>query len=228
MDSRNPLNPYSDSPSYSYLLHSQNFQYGSYPPSQNFGGGSEIPPFSSQAPDAPAEQECSQTSSTTVRDQQVHPEGSKAAKARKNNTQGLKSIDEIKTVMELKKEDLMRKEKLSKLAILDTLLAKPGPLSEAEEVYLKMGRYSYSQPSSSSEYGGEYSNNNASEYSETEDLIRRDQEELSLKYDEKVLRLEQLVCDLAEKKSSFINGFEVFIGVMLIVLVLLGVVIVFK
>ncbi|KAF3568371.1 hypothetical protein DY000_02013138 [Brassica cretica] len=57
MDSRNPSNPYSDSPSYSHLLHSQNFQYGSYPPSQNFGRGSEIPPFSSQAPEAPAQRE---------------------------------------------------------------------------------------------------------------------------------------------------------------------------
>ncbi|KAF2615120.1 hypothetical protein F2Q70_00009567 [Brassica cretica] len=81
-----------------------------------------------------AGEECSQTSSTTVGDQEVRPEGSKAAKARKSNSQGLKSIDEIKTVMELKKEDLMRKEKLSKLAILDILLAKPGTLSEAEEV----------------------------------------------------------------------------------------------
>ncbi|KAF3575928.1 hypothetical protein DY000_02029305 [Brassica cretica] len=93
MDSTNPLNPYSDSPSYSYLLHSQNFQYG-----------------------------------------KVRPEGSKAAKARRNNTQGIKSIAEYTTVMELKKEDLVMKERLSKLAILDTLLAKPGPLSEAEEV----------------------------------------------------------------------------------------------
>jgi len=64
----------------------------------------------------------------------VRPEGSKAAKARRNNTQGIKSIAEYTTVMELKKEDLMMKERLSKLAILDTLLAKPGPLSEAEEV----------------------------------------------------------------------------------------------
>ena len=40
-----------------------------------------------------------------------------------------------------------------------------------------MGIYSYSQPSDSAEYGGE-----TSEYSETEDLIRRDQEELSLQY----------------------------------------------
>ncbi|KAF2615121.1 hypothetical protein F2Q70_00009566 [Brassica cretica] len=40
-----------------------------------------------------------------------------------------------------------------------------------------MGRYSYSQPSCSSEYGGEYSTD-----SETEQLIRLDQEELNLKY----------------------------------------------
>ncbi|KAF3598509.1 hypothetical protein F2Q69_00032966 [Brassica cretica] len=34
---------------------------------------------------------------------------------------------------EMKKEDLERKERLSKLSILDTLLAKTKPLSEAEE-----------------------------------------------------------------------------------------------
>ena len=186
-----------------------------------------------------------------------------------------------------------------------------------------MGRYSYSQPSCSSGYGGEYSSNNASEFSETEDLIRLDQEELSLRYgdtapcpqqyppqpevefgfpqvcycggapqmatsytrldpgrryytcahvddgechvhkwwdvavmeemrardkhvlqleekvdclnlmsdydsDKRVRRLEQLVCDLAKKKSGFINGFEVCIGGMVVVLVLMGVVIAFK
>ncbi|WZZ09738.1 hypothetical protein YC2023_095659 [Brassica napus] len=138
-----PVNPYSDSPSYSYLLHSQDFQYGSFPSSQNFGRGSEIPPFSSQQPDAPASREDpprnagefgSQTSNTTVGDEEVRPEGSKAAKARKNNTQGIKSMADFTTVMELKKDDLLLKERLSKLAILDTLLAKPGPLSEPEEV----------------------------------------------------------------------------------------------
>nr|VDD56049.1 unnamed protein product [Brassica oleracea] len=40
-----------------------------------------------------------------------------------------------------------------------------------------MGRYSYSQPSQSEDMFG---NNSDSEYSETEDLIRRDQAELSL------------------------------------------------
>ena len=76
----------------------------------------------------------SQTSNTTVGDEEVRPEGSKAAKARKNNTQGIKSMADFTTVMELKKDDLLLKERLSKLAILDTLLAKPGPLSEPEEV----------------------------------------------------------------------------------------------
>ncbi|KAG2285542.1 hypothetical protein Bca52824_045146 [Brassica carinata] len=38
-----------------------------------------------------------------------------------------------------------------------------------------MGRYSYSQPSSSSNYGYDFG-----EESSTEDLIRRDQEELEL------------------------------------------------
>ncbi|CAF2103533.1 unnamed protein product [Brassica napus] len=119
----------------------------------------------------------SQTSNTTVGDEEVRPEGSKAAKARKNNTQGIKSMADFTTVMELKKDDLLLKERLSKLAILDTLLAKPGPLSEPEEVVKNKLLALYSQPSDSAEYGGE-----TSEYSETEDLIRRDQEELSLQY----------------------------------------------
>ena len=41
---------------------------------------------------------------------------------------------EIATVWEMKKDDLVRKERLSRLAILDTLLGKTQPLSEAEEV----------------------------------------------------------------------------------------------
>ena len=66
------------------------------------------------------------TSSTTVGDEEVRPEGVKAAKARRKVGQG-KSLADVTTVMEMK-------ERLSKLAILDTLLAKTGPLSEAEEI----------------------------------------------------------------------------------------------
>ncbi|XP_018477054.1 uncharacterized protein LOC108848238 [Raphanus sativus] len=52
MDSRNPLNPDSQSPSLVGLLNSQNFPYESYQDSVNFGA-SEIPPFSSQQTDTP-------------------------------------------------------------------------------------------------------------------------------------------------------------------------------
>ncbi|KAJ4893395.1 Uncharacterized protein Rs2_20189 [Raphanus sativus] len=64
---------------------------------------------------------------------QIRPEGIKAAKARRNNRQG-KAHADYKDIWEIKKEDLEKKEKLSKLAILDTLLNKKEPLSEAEEV----------------------------------------------------------------------------------------------
>ncbi|KAF3598510.1 hypothetical protein F2Q69_00032969 [Brassica cretica] len=67
------------------------------------------------------------------------PEGVKAAKARRNGGKG-KSVSDYVSVWEMKKEDwemkkedLERKERLSKLSILDTLLAKTEPLSEAEE-----------------------------------------------------------------------------------------------
>ncbi|KAF3599797.1 hypothetical protein F2Q69_00037056 [Brassica cretica] len=118
----------------------------------------------------------SQTSSTNAGDHEIRPEGVKAAKSKRNTAQG-KSLAEYTTIWEMKKEDLAMKEKLSKLAILDTLLAKKEPLSEAEEVKLNMGHdYSYSQPSESEDYGG---NSVDSGYSETEDLIRRDQAEIS-------------------------------------------------
>ncbi|XP_022563910.2 glutathione S-transferase T2-like [Brassica napus] len=77
--------------------------------------------------------ESSQTSHTNVGDNEVRPIGIKAAKAKRSNGQG-KSMAEYTTIWEMKKEDLAMKEKLSKLAILDTLLAKKEPLSEAEEV----------------------------------------------------------------------------------------------
>ncbi|XP_013601610.1 PREDICTED: uncharacterized protein LOC106309084 [Brassica oleracea var. oleracea] len=84
---------------------------------------------------------------------------------------------EYTTIWEMKKEDLAMKGKLSKLAILDTLLAKKGPLSEAEEVVkLSMGLdYNYTQPSDSDEYGGNTADNG---YNKTEDLIRQDQAEI--------------------------------------------------
>ena len=75
----------------------------------------------------------SQTSTTSVGEEEIRPKGVKAAKAKRSNAKG-KSVAEYTTVWEIRKEDLERKDKLSKLFILDTLLAKTEPLSEAEEV----------------------------------------------------------------------------------------------
>ncbi|XP_033141131.1 glutathione S-transferase T3-like [Brassica rapa] len=73
----------------------------------------------------------SQTETTGVGEEEIRPEGVKAAKAKRNGTG--KSVDYYTTVLELRKVDLDRKEKLQKLAILDTLLTRTQPLSEAEE-----------------------------------------------------------------------------------------------
>ena len=78
----------------------------------------------------------SQTSSAAVgevsSDSSMRPEGIKAAKPNRNIRKG-KAIEDYKTIMEGKMEELARKEKLSKLAILDTLLAKKDPPSLSEE-----------------------------------------------------------------------------------------------
>ena len=76
----------------------------------------------------------SQPSTPNVGVEEIHPEGVKAAKANRSAMGKGKSVADCTAVWELRKEDLERKEKLSKLAILDTLLARSGPLSEAEEV----------------------------------------------------------------------------------------------
>ncbi|CAG7894375.1 unnamed protein product, partial [Brassica rapa] len=68
----------------------------------------------------------SQTETTGVGEEEIRPEGVKAAKAKRNGTG--KSVDYYTTVLELRKVDLDRKEKLQKLAILDTLLTRTQPL----------------------------------------------------------------------------------------------------
>lgn len=75
----------------------------------------------------------SETSSPYVGDDEIRPEGIKGAKAKRNNAQG-QSLADYTAIWEMKKEDMANKEKLSKLAILETLLSKTEPLSEAEVV----------------------------------------------------------------------------------------------
>ncbi|KAL0795373.1 hypothetical protein Bca101_066750 [Brassica carinata] len=120
--------------------------------------------------------------SPNVSDEEIRPEGIKAAKARRNGGKGKAQVD-YERVWEIKKEDLEMKERLSKLAILDTLLQRKEPLSEAEEVVKNKLLELYTQPSQSDDYGV---NSDDSGYSETEELIRRDQAELSNKYPEPI------------------------------------------
>ena len=46
--------------------------------------------------------------------------------------------------------------------------------------------------------------------------------------EQKLVRLEQIVCDLAKKKSRFTHGFEFVVGVVVIVFVVIGLVLIFK
>lgn len=46
--------------------------------------------------------------------------------------------------------------------------------------------------------------------------------------EQKLVRLENLVCELGKKRSSYLIGFELFVGLLITVLVFLGVVICFK
>ncbi|WZZ58132.1 hypothetical protein YC2023_058239 [Brassica napus] len=135
---------YSQSAGYMGLLHSQHesVHHENSPYESFHSGSSQIPQFSSQQCEAPTPptdtprktvETDSQTSTTSVGEQEIRPEGVKAAKSKRSNAKG-KSVAEYTTVWEMRKEDLERKEKLSKLAILDTLLAKTEPLSKAEEV----------------------------------------------------------------------------------------------
>ncbi|KAF3572061.1 hypothetical protein F2Q69_00059920 [Brassica cretica] len=117
-------------------------------------------------------------------------EGIKATKASRNGSKG-KAIEDYKSILELKMEDLARKEKLSKLAILNTLLAKKDPLCESEEtvknklsgisfclVFYVMGLdYSYTQPSDLEDYGlwnSADSGNNSTEMNILISYIRTD------------------------------------------------------
>ncbi|XP_010462934.1 PREDICTED: glutathione S-transferase T3-like [Camelina sativa] len=69
----------------------------------------------------------------TEQDSEIRPQGIKAAKADRKNSQG-KALAEYTSMWEVKRVDMAEKEKLQKLGILDTLLAKPEPLSAADQL----------------------------------------------------------------------------------------------
>ncbi|WZY98237.1 hypothetical protein YC2023_070566 [Brassica napus] len=238
------MKPGSQYPGYVDFLHSVsgnnaqgNFPYESFPYSLNIRA-SQIPPFSSQQNEAPSQpdnppvetpsggerrktgEDGSQPSSNNVGEEELRPEGIKAAKARRNSRKGM-AVEDFKSVHELKMEDLAKKERLSNLAILDTLLAKKEP-TEREENAMGLD-YSYTQPSKSEDcgLGGSADSGNIYSlsfvgYKETE---LRELKEVQFDVEQKLVRLESIVCDLGRKKSRF----ELVVGVLVFVLVIIAI-----
>ncbi|KAG2298290.1 hypothetical protein Bca52824_034762 [Brassica carinata] len=90
--------------------------------------------------------------------------------------------------------------------------------------------YSYTQPSESEDYDlrAQYAQLSdkvdslsfQSEY----DTHLREVKDLHYETEQKLVRIERIVCDLAKKRSRFANGFELVVGFMVVVLLILGVV----
>ncbi|KAL0864219.1 hypothetical protein Bca101_043337 [Brassica carinata] len=245
MDSRNPLNPYSQSPSYVGLLHSQNFPYESYHSTVNFGE-SEIPPFSSQETDAPAVCEntpvaCRERKKWTPADDEViisawiyTSKDPVVGNPQKSGTFWKRMAHEIYFADHKKKFTLEHSWCVLRHEHKWLSLNTPKPTGSSKRKACETG----SQSSGTNTYCHVWKWWDVAVMEEMTDrdkhilLLEEKVDNLTFMTDceteEKVVRLEKLVCDLAKKKSSFINGFEVFVGVMLIVLVLIGLVIVFK
>ncbi|WZZ17521.1 hypothetical protein YC2023_110610 [Brassica napus] len=246
-----PRNPYRPNSGYVGLLNNlqnnnvqDNFPYESYPSSVDIGA-SENPPFSSQEPEGPSQPEDTPVERVRSGAKRKSGEGIKAAKASRNGSKG-KAIEDYKSIYELKCEDLARKEKLSKMAILDTLLAKTSPLSESQETVMGLD-YSYTQPSQSDDYG--LGNTTESDHCSTEMNIMLDQAEIEASHkidyiagvsdyeselnqvkdlhyqtELKVTMLEKTVSDLAKK----CYGFELGLGVMVLVVMVVSMFVVFN
>ncbi|KAG2310614.1 hypothetical protein Bca52824_022171 [Brassica carinata] len=71
-------------------------------------------------------------------EQEERPPGVKAAKGKKkNNFEGKETVSQFQTMWEIKQEDLVKKERLSKIRILERLLSKKDGLDEFENVLKK-------------------------------------------------------------------------------------------
>ncbi|KAG2257236.1 hypothetical protein Bca4012_094413 [Brassica carinata] len=77
---------------------------------------------------------CPEANSTDDDETTNRPPGVKAAKAGSKKKMGDgKDLSKFQTIWSIKKEDLALKEKLSKIKLLETLIAKQGPLADYEE-----------------------------------------------------------------------------------------------
>lgn len=66
----------------------------------------------------------------------IVPPGVKAAKSKKAKVEG-KALIEFQSMWDIKKQDLAMKERLSKMSLLDSPIAKKEPLAEYEEAFKK-------------------------------------------------------------------------------------------
>ncbi|XP_010496344.1 PREDICTED: glutathione S-transferase T3-like [Camelina sativa] len=87
--------------------------------------------------DDPAQSSASQTGGNIDEPTNTRPTGRDASKAKQRKThieaKEEKALKEYQGMWEIKKEELLLKERLSKMQILDCLLAKSGPLTPKEE-----------------------------------------------------------------------------------------------
>ncbi|XP_048605623.1 glutathione S-transferase T3-like [Brassica napus] len=86
-------------------------------------------------------QEGSQSESSaaneTRTDEEERPPGVKAAKGKKTKVEGNDRISEFQTMWSIQQQDLVIKERLSKMILLDSLLARKEPLADYEEALKK-------------------------------------------------------------------------------------------
>ncbi|KAG2303282.1 hypothetical protein Bca4012_062053 [Brassica carinata] len=115
-------NPVEMSTGYVDLLTSQ---HGfSYVP---LSSSSQVPVFGTQGTEASSPPEVTPA-------EQERPQGVKAAKRKKKkNFDGKETVSQLQTIFEWKKNDLISKERLAKIKILDKLLAKNEGLDEFED-----------------------------------------------------------------------------------------------
>ncbi|KAG2314213.1 hypothetical protein Bca52824_017335 [Brassica carinata] len=119
-------NPYSQRTSYVDLLTNQQGVFTLVEDS-----ASQVPVFGTEE----AEASSYQTSHANKRTVEERPPGVKAAKGKKKkkNVEGKETVAEFQTMCEIKQQDLAQKERLAKMKLLDSLLAKQGPLASYEE-----------------------------------------------------------------------------------------------
>ncbi|KAG2327323.1 hypothetical protein Bca52824_010051 [Brassica carinata] len=120
-------NPYRPSTRYVDLLTSQHgFSY--VEDSVQLSSSSQVPVFGTQGAEA------SSSPQDTPGDQEERPPGVKAAKGKKKkNVEGKETLSQFQTMWKIKQKDLVSKERLSKMRILESLLAKKDGLDEFED-----------------------------------------------------------------------------------------------